>query len=404
MTRKAKTDNDLFQDLAEATGGEVLGDVDTISYFVDTGNLALNYACSGKFMGGGIPGGRLTEIYGPSASAKSLIGTNILFGCQRINGVPIILDAENAVNKEFVQRASHCDLAHIVRYTPQTLEACFNKIYKAVQHIRKNPKYKDSPIVVIFDSITVPPSERELRELDLPEKYTEAEFKRIVKAHEQPGERAKVCSREFRKLNAIMEETKVTVIIMNQIRSKIGVMYGPNTTTGGGGMALPFYASCRLETRTTRKIERNLTAKIKKTLGVNVCVKNVKNRSYRPFVTAYDIPLFFESGIHPLGGLLVSLLDAERIEGKGGNYTVKEPWAASQEVKFKAALEKNEVPLDVLLKCPALIDATDEQIIKDYLEPFKKTMDYVPGGDVEETDVSEAEEDEVSEAIDNELS
>jgi len=391
MTRK-KTDDDLFQDLAAATGGEVLDEVDTVAYFVDTGNLALNYACSGKFLGGGIPGGRLTEIYGPSASSKSLIGTNILFGCQRINGVPIILDTENAVNKEFVRRASHCNLAQIVRYTPQTLEASFNKIYKAVEHIRSHAKYKESPVVIVFDSITVPPCERELREIELPEDYTEADFKRIVKAHEQPGERARICSREFRKLNAVMEKTRATVIIMNQIRSKIGVIYGPTTTTGGGGMALPFYASCRLETRTTKKIERKLTAKHKKVLGVHVNIKNVKNRTFKPFVQANDVPLFFESGINPLGGLLTALLDAERIDGKGGNYTVKEPWAGGQEVKFKSSMERNEVPLDVLLKCPALVDAADPQTITDYLAPFKGAMSYVPSGDVEESDVPEGDE------------
>jgi len=392
MTKKTRSDDDLFQDLAAATGGEVLGEIDTVAYFVDTGNLALNYACSGKFIGGGLPGGRLTEIYGPSASSKSLIGTNVLFGCQRINGVPIILDTENAVNKDFVQRASHCNLAQIVRYTPQTLETTFAKIYKAVEHIRSHAKYKDSPIVIVFDSITVCPSERELREIDLPENYTEADFKRIVKQHEQPGERARICSREFRKLNTVMEKTGVTVVIMNQIRKKIGVMYGPDTTTGGGGMALPFYASCRLETRTTKKIERNLTAKRKKVLGVHVTIKNVKNRTYRPFVQADDVPLFFESGINPVGGLLTALLDAERIDGKGGNYFVKEPWAGGQEVKFKSSMERNEVPMEVVLKCPALIDAKDERQIKDYLEPFTGAMTYQPAGDVQETDVGEDDE------------
>ncbi len=398
--KKNKSDDDLFLDLASATGGEVLGAVDTVTYFIDTGNLALNYACSGKFMGGGIPGGRLTEIYGPSASSKSLIGTNILFGCQRIGGWPIILDAENAINKEFVRKASHCNLAQIVRYTPHTLEACFAKIYKVIEHIRA--KHKDSPIVIIFDSITTPPCERELREIDLPEKYTEAEFKRIVKSHEQPGESARICSRELRKLNTVMERTGATVIIMNQIRMKIGG-YGNPQTPGRGGMALPFYASCRLETRTTKKIEKTLTAKRKKVLGVFVTIKNVKNRTYRPFVQADDVPLFFESGINPVGGLLTAMLDSERIAGKT-NYKVLEPWAAGQEVKFKSSMERNEVPMDILLKCPGLIDAKDAQEITDYLEPFKGAMKYQPSGDgIEETDVVEGDE-EVDEAIDEQLS
>lgn len=76
-------DNDFFQEFAEETDGAILDAIDSVKYFVDTGSLAINYICSGKFIGGGVPGGKLTEIYGPNSSSKSLIGTNILFGCQR---------------------------------------------------------------------------------------------------------------------------------------------------------------------------------------------------------------------------------------------------------------------------------------------------------------------------------
>ena len=136
--KNSDDENNIFNDLASEIGGEILGNLDTAKYFVDTGNLAINYCCSGKFIGGGIPAGRLTEIYGPSASSKSLIGANILFGCQRIGGVPIILDTENAVNQEFIQTASHCDVKKIVRFTPQTLEESFRKIYLSIDKIRQD--------------------------------------------------------------------------------------------------------------------------------------------------------------------------------------------------------------------------------------------------------------------------
>ena len=130
MARKKNVENvddfdNFFEELAEKTGGDVLDKIDSVKYFVDTGSLALNYICSGKFIGGGVPGGKLTEIYGPSSSSKSLIGTNILFGCQRARGIPVLMDCENSANKEFITKASHCNLKRIARYTPETLEEVF---------------------------------------------------------------------------------------------------------------------------------------------------------------------------------------------------------------------------------------------------------------------------------------
>ena len=305
--KNSDDENNIFNDLASEIGGEILGNLDTAKYFVDTGNLAINYCCSGKFIGGGIPAGRLTEIYGPSASSKSLIGANILFGCQRIGGVPIILDTENAVNQEFIQTASHCDVKKIVRFTPQTLEESFRKIYLSIDKIRKDVKYKDKPIVIIYDSISVSPCEREFREINLPEKYTKAQYKEIVGGNEQPGERAKICSREFRKLNTVLEQNDATVVIMNQTREKIGMhmpVYGLNEAKAGGGTALTYYASLILRSQAQKKLEVKMPGGRKKFIGVNIKMANKKNRSYRPFVEVDNIPLYFDRGINPLGGLL----------------------------------------------------------------------------------------------------
>jgi recombination protein RecA len=394
-------DDDFFQEFAEETDGAILDAIDSVKYFVDTGSLAINYICSGKFIGGGVPGGKLTEIYGPNSSSKSLIGTNILFGCQRKKGIPILEDCENSANKEFIRTASHCDLKRIVRHTPQTLEEVFVKMYKSIEFVRSK-KGKDVQIAIVYDSIGVSPSARELKEVALPEKYTQEQFKKMVGGKEQPGERAKICSREFRKLNTVMEKNDATVIILNQTRDKIGVMYGNPKTTAGGGNALPFYASCRLETSTMKKIERKITAKKKKILGINIRVKNVKNKTHRPFVESENIRLLFDYGIDPVSGLLSCLLDAERIEIKGaGNFAVKEPWAGGSEVKFKASLERNDVPMEILFKCPGLIDAESEEEVREYLAPYQAAIDFQVGGDIVETDVLGEDEDEM---IDDELS
>ena len=124
--------DDFFSSMAKATGGDVLNEIDSVKYFIDSGNLAINYICSGRFIDGGIPGGKLTEIYGPSSSSKSLVGSNVLYGCQKINGIPILLDCENSANKEFIKKASHCDLKRVLRYTPQTLEDVFKQKYNTI--------------------------------------------------------------------------------------------------------------------------------------------------------------------------------------------------------------------------------------------------------------------------------
>jgi recombination protein RecA len=396
---KKESDDDIFASLASETGGEVVGEGEKASkYFIDTGNLAINYCCSGKFMTGGIPGGRLTEIYGPSASSKSLLGTNLLFGCQKLGGVPILIDSENAINKEFIQKASHADLKKIVRYTPETLEKCFHVMYRAIEHIRSNKKYTEAPIVIIYDSISVSPCAREFRETELPDDFTKEQFKKIVGGNEQPGERAKICSKELRKLNTIMEENNVSVVIMNQIRDKIGVMYGNPETTAGGGNALPFYASLRFRTQTQKKIEQKVPGLAKKkTIGINIKIQNKKNRSVRPFIEVENIPLYFESGIHPLGGLLGALLDADRISALGaGNFKVKPEFADGKEdYKFKSSMERNDVPIEVLLDCPALIDGTSREEVEKYLEPFKAAIDATNSPDVEAFDVGDSDDEEI---------
>lgn len=400
----AKKKNDdsfdaFFSSMAQSTGGDVLNEIDSVKYFVDSGNLAINYICSGKFIDGGIPGGKLTEIYGPSSSSKSLVGSNILYGCQKVGGIPILLDCENSANKEFIKKASHCDLKKIVRYTPETLEEAFSKQYKAIDFIREK-KGKEVPIAIIYDSISVSPSARELREVELPDGYTQADFKRIVGAHEQPGERAKICSRELRKLNSVMEKNNATVVILNQIRNKIGT-YGNPETTAGGGAALEFYASCRLRTQTLKRIEEKISAKTSRTLGVYVRIQNRKNKTHRPFVSTDNIQLLFEHGINPVSGLLTCLLDCRKIEQKSaGNFIVNAEVADGKEITFKASLERNDIPVDVLLKCPALIDAKTEQEVSDYLAPFANVLNFNQSKDVVETEVRSEEEEEL---LDSEL-
>ena len=118
----------------------------------------------------------------------------------------VIALGSNLGDKAANLKGAISDLEKIVRHTPQSLEDVFLKMYRSIEFVRS--KKKDAPIAIVYDSIGVSPSERELREVNLPENASQADFKRIVGAKEQPGERAKICSREFRKLNIFIKQFK----------------------------------------------------------------------------------------------------------------------------------------------------------------------------------------------------
>lgn len=407
MARKKATtvvDDFDFKSLAKETGGVVLSDQEVVKYFIDTGNLALNYCNSGRYITGGVPGGKLIEVYGPSSSSKSLLATNILRGCQKLNGISAILDCENASDAEFMQKAGHLDCSKVVRYAPETLERCFSAICKLTNKVREK-KGNDYPLVVVFDSITVPPCEREFTETfpegKCPPGYNPTEWKKLARKKEQPGERAKACNKGLRQINSIIEKQNITVFVINQIRSKIGVLYGNPETTGGGGNALPFYASCRMRTQAQKKI---LNAKHKTVVGVNLKVKNVKNRAFKPFFEVENIKLYFDAGIDPLSGLLSTLLKSERIIAgdKANTYLVKPEYLEDgmDEYKFKAKLSEDFIDRQVVLDCPKLIDATSREQVELYLKDFEDAMSGSNNSDFIETNVSSDDLDELVDEVD----
>lgn len=379
--KKDSADMDLFADLAKDIGGEVLGMTDAVKEWIDTGNLALNYLCSGRFVGGGIPSGKIVEVYGPSSSCKTLFATNILKGCQKMGGYALFLDAENSLSKDFAQKASHLETSKVLVLKAESLEKAFAKMIAAIRKIRE--KFgPDKPIVIVYDSIAASPSDREFAETDMSESELE-------KAKDMPGERAKTCSKELRKLTPLLDQHNCTVLFINQVRMKIGVMFGNPETTAGGGKALEYYTSLRLRT----KAEKRLTDKLDNVIGMGVSVSNVKNKCFRPFINARNMQLLFDQGINPFGGLLELLVQTERITACGaGSYKVNEPYAGGQEIKFKSALERNDVPADVLLKCPAMVDATDASQVQEYIDIFGSAMRGMSERVANEEDVKATDE------------
>lgn len=390
MTKKKKEETtntvDFFADLAEHTGGRILKGLGNSRYFVDSGNLALNYINSGRFIDGGWPTG-ITEIYGPPSSAKSLFAYSALGACQRMGGIAILLDCERAANEKFAVSAGHVNENQLIIHTPLFIEDVEKRIYNITKLIREK-KGADVPIFFAWDSIGVSSCEREWKETQLPNKYTQDQYKKIVGGKEQPGERAKAAGRMLRKINPFLDEHNATLFVINQTRTTIGDMWGDGEVTAGGGKALPFYANCRVRTSPMKQI-KDKAKEI--AIGVNLRIRNKKSRSFVPFLGTSNVQLYFASGINPLGGILEVLIGAGRIVGKG-TYTVQEPWAGGEEIKFKASKERNDVPIDLILKCPALIDAKSKKEVEDYLAIYSEAYKLSTSDNVEETSMDIADD------------
>ena len=384
--KKTAEYDDVYNDLTKNHGGVMLTDVGNTKYFIDTGNLALNYINSGRFIGGGIPGGKITEIYGPPAASKSLVGMSVLHGVQQLNGYAIYLDCEHATNRDFAVAAGHVDPTKLIVFEPETLEQSFLKIYNVIRKIREK-KGPEVPICFIYDSIGASPCEREFRETDLPENYKKTEFKSIVGGNEQPGERAKICSKEFRKLTSVLDKNNASLFVVNQVRQKIGVLFGSPETTAGGGEALKFYASCRIRV-SPHKIIENTDLEIP--IGVNIKVQNKKCRSFSPHWETEGVQLYFDSGINPLGGLLGIFLKSKRIKstGSAGMFQVEEPYADGKTITFRSSKVRNDVPVELLLDCPAIVDAKSKDEVEKYLSAFGDAIDLTNSDSVEETEIT----------------
>lgn len=379
---KKNEDLEILQNILKETGGETLREAGVVPYFIDTGNLALNYSCSGKFITGGFPGGRLIEAFGPEASGKSFLGYCFMHSVQKMNGIAILLDCERSSGAEFAERCGHVDPDSLIVYDPITLEQVEKKITTVIKLIRE--RFPDKPIGIVWDSISVNPCNREWAETDLPENPTKSQIAEAG-GNERPGERAKISNKILRSLNPFLNENDATLYVINQVRKKIGVMYGSDETTSGGGEALKFYASLRLRCGAPKLFQDKVS---KLSIGVNMSVTNKKNRHFTPGVKLENIPLFFDVGINPLGGLLDALIMSKRIEAtKGqGRYRILPDWANGEE---EAVFQQGKaVPTDpdLLYRYPKLIDANNADEVKEYLSEWSGAINLTNSDELEEID------------------
>lgn len=284
-------------------------DVETIP----TGSISLDLA-----LGGGIPKGRVVEIYGPESSGKTTLTLHMIAEVQKRGGQAAFIDAEHALDPAYAKRIG-VDIDNLLLSQPDTGEQGLEIVETLVR--------SNAVDIVVVDSVAALTPRAEI----------EGEM-----GDAQMGLQARLMSQALRKLTAIISKSNCTVIFLNQLRMKIGVMFGnPETTTGG--QALKFYSSVRMEIRRVGQLEGGeaMVGEGKEFVGNRVRVKVVKNKVAPPFKTA-EFDIMFNKGISRVGDILDLAAKYELIRKSGAFYSYGETKMGQGRENSKAFLEENQ--------------------------------------------------------------
>jgi recombination protein RecA len=256
---------------------------------VSTGCLSLDLALGV----GGVPRGRIIEIYGPESSGKTTLAQHIVAEVQKLGGLAAYVDAEHALDPEYAQKIG-VNIDELFISQPDNGEQALEIVETLVR--------SNAVDVIVVDSVAALTPKAEI-EGDMGDSHM--------------GLQARLMSQALRKLAGIVNKSKTTIIFINQIRMKIGVMFGnPETTTGGN--ALKFYASIRIEIRRNAQIKQG-----DKIIGNRTKVKIVKNKVAPPFRTC-EFDIMYNEGISIAGDLLDIGVPSGAVGKSGNSYSFGE--------------------------------------------------------------------------------
>ncbi|KKP36706.1 MAG: recombinase RecA, recombination protein RecA [Candidatus Peregrinibacteria bacterium GW2011_GWF2_33_10] len=272
---------------------------------ISTGCLSLD-----KALGGGIPKGRIIEIFGPESSGKTTVTLHIIAEAQKSGGIAAFIDAEHALDPEYAAKIG-VKTNELIISQPDNGEQALEIVETLVR--------SNTVDVIVIDSVAALTPKNEI----------EGQM-----GDQHMGLQARLMSQALRKLTAIISRSKCSVIFINQLRMKIGIMFGnPETTTGGN--ALKFYSSVRMDIRSTAKITEG-----DRVTGNHVKVKIVKNKVAAPFGIA-EFDVMYSEGISSTGDLLDIALGYEFIKKSGAFYSYGETKLGQGRETAKQFLKEN---------------------------------------------------------------